>query len=69
MSGSETVLIVHAGNPRADSNSALLAERLADAARSQGRPVESVHVGEDVDGLLDRLEAGALPVVVKHRNR
>ena len=57
------ILLLMAGEADADPGDGLEAGRLAQALRARGADVEEIVMGEDADGLLDRLQAGMVPVV------
>lgn len=65
MNANRNLLLVYARGHAADAGDALDLPRLRDALRARGAQIEEVALGDDPDALLDRIEAGAVPVVFK----
>lgn len=65
MSAKRKLLLVYAGGHATDADDALDLSRLRDALRARGAQIEEVALGDDPGALLDRIEAGAVPVVFK----
>lgn len=65
MSTKRKLLLVYSGGHAAAADDLLDLPRLQDALRARGAELEEFALGSDPDMLLDRLEAGAVPVVFR----
>ncbi len=65
MSSHKSLLLIYTDQKPGSQSLARYREQLVLALRARGAEVEELGLATDPDILLDRLEAGAVPVVIK----
>ncbi|HEB85988.1 MAG TPA: hypothetical protein ENI68_03090 [Gammaproteobacteria bacterium] len=65
MSAGKKLLLIYTDQEPGPQSLARYREQLVFALRARGAEVEELGLATDPDILLDRLEAGAVPVVIK----
>lgn len=67
MSARKRLLLIYTAQEPGPQSLAMYWDQLAQALRARGAEVEELELERDPNALLDRLEAGAVPVVLKGR--
>lgn len=69
MSAGKRLLLIYAGGAADRTDKAMCSSRLGSrlllALRARGAEIEEIGLETNADAVLDRLEAGAIPVVIK----
>jgi len=67
MSAHKRLLLIYTAQEPGPQSLARYRDQLVQALRARGAEVEELELEKDPTALLDRLEAGAVPVVLKGR--
>jgi len=67
MNARKSFLLIYTAQEPGPQSLAMYRDQLVVALRAHGAQVEELELERDANALLDRLEAGAVPVVLKAR--